>query len=73
MRGEWQEPVPDERPGSLRGCRDSLAQGCCGCIAVLALLVVAFSFFYFIFGMTSVLANVWGIVSHWLLLSTLVL
>ena len=73
MRGEWQEPVRDERLASLRGFRDSLAQGCCGCIAVLALLVVAFSFFYFLFGMTSVLANAWDIVSHWLLLSALVL
>ena len=68
MRGEWTEEVETRRFARLRRAGDSAGQMCCGCLAVLALLIVSCSFFYFIFGMASVLANVWDIVGHWLLL-----
>lgn len=68
MRGEWDEAVESPRRAEMRHTRESCTQMCCGCIGVLALVIVSLSLLYFIFGMTSVLASSWDILGHWLLL-----
>lgn len=68
MRGEWNEELPRTESGGLRNASDAVGQCGCGCLGVLALIVVSFSFVYFLFGMTSVAYDAWGIVSHWLLI-----
>ncbi|HET7035301.1 MAG TPA: hypothetical protein VFI42_06410 [Thermomicrobiaceae bacterium] len=66
VRGEWNEPVTI--PGRGERAREGCLQFCCSCLAVAALVIVAGSFIFFIFGMTSVVAHSWEILSHWLLL-----